>query len=130
MNVSPARAALKLTALAALASAFAATPASAQNCNVSGVWRLTQSNGTVVTMNMVQQGGGLYGSGIFNRTAGTVKNGRVEKRMVFFRVQWTDGRIGEYSGRINAAGRLSGLGFDMTRPTSQASWFVSRNFAC
>jgi hypothetical protein len=91
---------------------------------------MTQSNGAVVTMSIAQQGSGLYGSGQFSKTAGTVRNGRIAGRSVFFRVHWTDGHIGEYSGRINSAGRLSGLGFDITAPKSQASWFVTRTFAC
>jgi hypothetical protein len=103
---------------------------------VDGNWDIIQSNNTVVRVELRQTGDTLSGTAQFRSTSGTVD---IESRMTGDRlvlvINWSDGHVGEYNGTIgalggaNGQGRLTGVTFDRTDTSSQASWFSSRTFA-
>jgi len=43
-------------------------------------------------------------------------------------IKWNTGSVGEYHGRFNHEGRLSGATFDRAHPTSHATWFIDHSF--
>lgn len=122
------------------------------HCNVAGLWRLTQSNSTEVTLLVEQRGQALSGTGRFRNTTGTITGWagaprRPEQtrhadtvaprssdhpwgRDVAFEVRWTDGHTGLYRGRIDGNGQLSGSAQDMTNPYSHASFIAFGTFIC
>jgi hypothetical protein len=118
-----------LVAAVGVATAFSATPASAQACRIGGKWELTQGNRFVVKLDIVQIGRHLYGSGSYGRTSGTLHDGHIVGRDVSFRMEWPSGS-GQYTGRIDPTGTMSGTTKDVARPFSQATWYANRRFAC
>lgn len=118
-------------ATAAIAAAcLIASPASAQDCRVNGTWRLAQANGYTVAFQINRNGNTLAGTGSYGNVVGTLRDGEINGRRVFFRVRWSNGSTGEYSGRIDSRGRMRGFTFDTARPQSQATWVASRTFTC
>jgi hypothetical protein len=103
---------------------------------VDGNWDIIQSNDTIVRVELTQTGDTLSGAAQFRSTTGNVDH--TESRMTGDRlllvINWSDGHVGEYNGTIgglgaNGTGRLTGVTFDRTDISSQASWFSSRTFA-
>jgi hypothetical protein len=45
-----------------------------------------------------------------------------------FRADWPNQTKGQYSGRFDPTGRLSGITFDLANPGSQATWFRRDEF--
>ncbi|MGQ4437019.1 hypothetical protein [Streptomyces sp. SAS_260] len=125
-------------ALAPAVSAAPATPqhtavqaalAAAPGFNVGGTWKLYQSNGPVVTMNVSQDSAGtLYGSASCCGNPGTIRSGRVDGAGIYFVIAWSNGALGRYTGTLGPDRRLSGYTFDINNPSSQANWNTSRTF--
>jgi hypothetical protein len=94
--------------------------------DINGQWTITQSNGFEVMFDIVQDGeGNLHGSGqvIGGREANA--SGRLEGDAFVYTIDWNNnGKGGEYSGRFDPFGRLSGITFDLDNPSSQATWFA------
>jgi hypothetical protein len=101
--------------------------------DVDGAWQLAQSNGFTVEVDIVQprDGSGNLGDGDVHGGAKIVEGGSGEANLegnlagdaLEFRVHWPNGAVGQYSGRYDASGSLSGVTFDIANPGSQATWF-------
>jgi len=99
--------------------------------NVDGAWSLVQSNGFTVEVDIAQArdpsgnlaDGPLHGSA--HQVGGGETNlyGALNGDSLEFRVDWPNGAVGQYSGNFDAGGNLSGVTYDVTNPTSQATWF-------
>ncbi|MFJ2592141.1 hypothetical protein [Streptomyces erythrochromogenes] len=120
--------------LAAPASgATAAAPAAVQEIrapafHAGGVWYLFQSNATV-RVDLTQDGAGrLFGTVSSGNTVGTLREGSVDGNNIYFVVGWNHGPVGRYTGVRGPDGRLSGTTFDLTNPSSQATWRTDRTF--
>jgi len=61
----------------------------------------------------------------FGSVDGIVTGDRVD-----FTIYWSDATIGAYSGTINPRGRITGLTFDKTNPSSQANWYSTDTVPC
>ncbi|MCX4816629.1 hypothetical protein OG601_39180 [Streptomyces sp. NBC_01239] len=110
-------------------TAVQAAPAAAPGFYVGGTWKLYQSNGPVVTMNVSQDSAGtLYGSASCCGTPGTIRSGRVDGTGIYFVIAWSNGALGRYTGNLGPDRRLSGYTFDINNPSSQANWNTSRTF--
>ncbi|WP_051700556.1 hypothetical protein [Streptomyces sp. NRRL F-4474] len=120
--------------LAAPASGAPAAPAAAVReirapaFNAGGVWYLFQSNATV-RVDLTQDGAGrLFGTVSSGNTVGTLREGSVDGNNIYFVVAWNHGPVGRYTGVRGPDGRLSGTTFDLTNPSSQATWRTDRTF--
>jgi hypothetical protein len=109
--------------------------------NVDGVWSLVQSNGFVVTVDIAQPrdpnghfaDGPLNGAakipGLFDLPiAETNLTGMLRGDDFEFRADWPNETKGQYEGRFDPVGRLSGITFDLANPGSQATWFRRDEF--
>uniref|UniRef100_A0AAU2UWF0 Uncharacterized protein n=1 Tax=Streptomyces sp. NBC_00003 TaxID=2903608 RepID=A0AAU2UWF0_9ACTN len=113
------------TAIATPRAAHATAPA----FNASGTWQLVQSNSTTTTLNVTQDGSGtLFGTASYSDAVGTIENGSVDGSNISFTIGWSNGLRGRYVGSLGFDRRLSGTTFDLTHPTSQATWFTPRTF--
>ncbi|HYG47321.1 MAG TPA: hypothetical protein VD846_05195 [Allosphingosinicella sp.] len=108
---------------------LAAAPAPVHACTISGDWRITQSNGAVVDLSVVQSGDRLEGAARRDSITGSLY-GRIIRRKVAFFIQWGGRTTGEYRGRIDPDGRLHGHSIDLAKHTSQAIWFANTHFRC
>jgi hypothetical protein len=106
----------------------AAAPAT-QSCNLNGQWQIGHANRAYAIMDIIHRGNRLTGSGREGRNSGVLSGGRVHGREVYFRIKWSNGHIGEYSGRVNLRGKLSGLNHDVNIG-QQTSWYVADRFEC
>ncbi|MFC5744736.1 hypothetical protein [Actinomadura rugatobispora] len=125
---------LALAPSAALAAPAAPTSApsralAAPAFNASGTYQLFQSNGAAPRVNVTQDGSGrLFGSASFGDTVGTIEEGAVEGTSISFTIGWSSGARGRYVGSLGSDRRLTGVTFDLTHPSSQATWFTNRTF--
>jgi hypothetical protein len=98
--------------------------------NVGGTWNLSQSNGQHVNLTLNQDvvSGHLTGSARFGGTSGTC-DGFMKGELFFLNIKWTDGKFGEYNGRmgvdypINRGSRLWGVARSSAPLTDQATWY-------
>ena len=103
--------------------------------NVDGIWSLVQSNGFVVTVDIAQPrdpngrltDGSLHGAakipGLFDLPiAETNLAGMLRGDDFEFEADWPNETRGQYTGRFDLTGRLSGITFDLANPGSQATW--------
>jgi hypothetical protein len=104
-------------------------PAQANVCNQwdfpGGRYLFNQSNG--YTLELSSPSGqeiqtralAWNGSGdkLYGRAGGTVNGYNIG-----FDVQWTNGHIGAYQGKMNLGGFASGTTYDLKDPSSTASW--------
>ncbi|MBZ9597642.1 hypothetical protein NRK68_20815 [Streptomyces yangpuensis] len=96
--------------------------------NAGGVWYLFQTNATV-RVDLTQDGAGrLFGTVSSGNTVGTLREGSVDGNNIYFIVGWNHGPVGRYTGVRGPDGRLSGTTFDLTNPSSQATWRTDRTF--
>ncbi len=110
-------------------TAVQAAPAAAPGLHVGGTWKLYQSNGPVVTMNLSQDSAGtLYGSASCCGNPGTIRSGRVDGTSIYFVIAWSNGALGRYTGNLGPDSRLSGYTFDINNPSSQANWNTRQTF--
>ncbi|MFJ7776715.1 hypothetical protein [Streptomyces yangpuensis] len=118
---------------AAAGGATAAAPAAVREIrapafNAGGVWYLFQTNATV-RVDLTQDGAGrLFGTVSSGNTVGTLREGSVDGNNIYFIVGWNHGPVGRYTGVRGPDGRLSGTTFDLTNPSSQATWRTDRTF--
>ncbi|GAA1536629.1 hypothetical protein GCM10009678_18800 [Actinomadura kijaniata] len=78
---------------------------------------------------MTQDGSGrLYGSASSSAGAGTIEQGAVEGTGISFTIGWSFGSRGRYVGSLGPDRRLSGTAYDLTIPSSQATWISDRTF--
>ncbi|WP_339155973.1 hypothetical protein [Actinomadura luteofluorescens] len=125
--------------LALLPSAALAAPAAPPSApgrvlgapafNAGGTYRLFQSNGAEPQVNVTQDGSGrLFGTASVGGAVGTIEQGAVEGASISFTIGWSDGARGRYVGSLGSDRRLTGITFDLTHPSSQATWFTDRTF--
>ena len=101
-----------------------------------GTWTAHQSNNTDVRFNLDQtQDGRLTGNAdAIPLGGGAPFSGTLDKESLMrgTRVQiivnWSTGSRGKYIGDFDFNGRLSGNGFDLKNPQSQALWFSEDTF--
>jgi hypothetical protein len=55
-------------------------------------------------------------------------NSLLQENSVRIRVNWETGSKGEYSGGFNGKGRIVGQTFDVSHPSSQATWVSDTTF--
>src|SRR5262245_1834042 len=96
---------------------------------VSGRWKLKQSNGPLVDMNINpyadSDGNGIAsfnGVASYSGGSGTLR-GRANFDSIEFRVNWGD-TTGQYTGRVGLDNRLTGHTFDVNNTESTATWFT------
>ncbi|WP_433367874.1 hypothetical protein [Streptosporangium sp. CA-115845] len=95
-----------------------------------GTWRLYQSNGFTVTLNLTQDSSGrFFGTASYPGAVGTIEQGSVDGRGIFFIIAWANGAKGRYAGTLGSDKRLSGTSSDLNHPSSQATWFTTRVFS-
>lgn len=114
-------------------SAAVAPPGPAQTVRApgfyaGGTWTLYQSNATVAVDFTQDSQGRLFGSVHSGNTVGTVREGSVDGQNIYFVIGWSHGPVGRYTGVRGPDGRLSGTTYDLTNPSSQASWSTERRF--
>ncbi|MFJ3876560.1 hypothetical protein ACIPW5_03765 [Streptomyces sp. NPDC090077] len=119
--------------LAAPASGAAASPVAERSARVpgfdaGGVYDVYQSNATVRVDFSQNAEGRLFGSARSGSTVGTVREGSVDGQQVYFVIAWSHGPVGRYTGTRGPDGRLSGTTYDLTNPSSQATWRTERRF--
>jgi len=107
--------------------------------DVRGDYELHQSNGATVELHIDQRfpGGSepdsasevLGGTAIVRTMHVGIRpvTGRTTDREFFLMIEWSPDSIGEYHGTFNGS-RLSGITFDRKHPSSQATWFVDKDF--
>ncbi len=103
----------------------------------SDPWTAHQSNNTDVRFNLDQtQNGHFKGDAdAFPLGGGRAFSGTVDEEgslrqgdRVQIVVNWETGSRGKYIGDFDFSGRLSGNGFDLKNPQSQALWFSEETF--
>ncbi|WP_405977621.1 hypothetical protein [Streptomyces sp. NBC_00158] len=119
--------------LAAPATGATAAPAAERSArapgfDATGKYDIYQSNATV-RVDFSQNGEGrVFGSARSGNTVGTVREGSVDGQKIYFVIDWSHGPVGRYTGTRGPDGRLSGTTYDMTNPSSQATWRTDRQF--
>ncbi|MGK5553261.1 hypothetical protein ACSNOI_16745 [Actinomadura kijaniata] len=97
--------------------------------NASGNYQLFQSRGGTTRVNVTQdRSGRLYGSASSSAGVGTIEQGEVEGTSISFTIGWSFGSRGRYVGSLGSDRRLSGTTFDLTNPSSHATWITDRTF--
>jgi len=102
--------------------------------DVQGRWELRQSNGIVVSVDIQP----LRDNGVFNGTA-THSNGSIHgsgfggvdvinPNEFTFTISWSGGNAGAYIASFDSTGKLRGVTFDLSTPTSTATWESLRTF--
>ncbi|MEU5047705.1 hypothetical protein [Streptomyces griseorubiginosus] len=95
--------------------------------DVRGTWRLKQSNGPLVTLNINEDPDGTFAGNStaqFDGITGTIDDARATDSEITFRVPWSNGPVGRYTGRFDFQGRLTGITFAEGHPDQQATWVV------
>jgi hypothetical protein len=109
-----------------------ATLANMANFNVQGQWMkwtAIQTNGVARFNIQAQRPDGLIigtasqDNGVVGAGFGSVLNGQF-----VFRIKWTNGSEGLYSGVLDRERVLRGSTFDLAHPGSVAGWFSNRAF--
>ncbi|MFD7702830.1 hypothetical protein [Streptomyces caelestis] len=98
--------------------------------NASGVWDIFQSNRYTVRVNITQDSAGnLFGTASSAGSVGTLEAGALVNGItISFNIRWSNGARGRYEGSLGADRRLSGITFDLNKPSSQATWVTTRTF--
>jgi hypothetical protein len=97
--------------------------------NIGGEWKLTQSNGPEVFLDLRQNGREFSGHAqVGGGAGGEIRSGEVSETNIHFVVFWDNGPIGDYEGVFGSDTRLRGSTFDATAPSSQALWHSEKQF--
>lgn len=97
--------------------------------NVSGQWRLKQSNGFTVLVDLRQNSTVLSGRAqVVGGTGGEIRRGDLTDTNIHFVVFWDNGSIGDYAAVFGSDTRLRGSTFDVNDPGSQATWHSEKQF--
>ncbi|MEU9717667.1 hypothetical protein [Streptomyces sp. NPDC047976] len=126
--LSVAGAGLAAPATGATAAVAAERPARVPGFNAGGVYEIYQSNATVHVDFSQNAEGRLFGSVRSGNTVGNVREGSVDGQQIYFVIAWSHGPVGRYTGTRGPDGRLSGTTYDLTNPSSQATWRTERRF--
>lgn len=119
---------LAAPATSATGAPAAERPARAPGFHAGGEYDIHQSNATVRVDFSQDRDGRLYGSVRSGNTVGNVREGSVDGQQIYFVIAWSHGPVGRYTGTRGPDGRLSGTTYDMTNPSSQATWRTERRF--
>jgi hypothetical protein len=93
---------------------------------VGGQWSLTQFNGFVVSLDLVQTGNQFEGSARQGDSNSRSLVGAVTSNHIEFTINWDDVTKGLYVGNVMPSGSLEGFTVDVSHPT--ASWESNRLF--
>ncbi|MGP3979473.1 hypothetical protein [Streptomyces sp. KR80] len=106
--------------------------------DVRGTWSFTQSNGPVVKMAIDRQfnNGSIDGNtatydhpgGPISQDSGPIASSKVTDTQIIFRVNWSSGTHGQYTGTFDVDGNLTGIGHAVNNPASQATWVAHQTF--
>lgn len=146
-----------LSTVTALLLAFICVPPSSVKAQCSqwdivhgGQWQIRQSDKTVVTLNLQQNGKSFIGKASFERRklikrntaikdmyGLVVENGQVDGTLEgdTFRAEifWDYGETGVYTGKLNAQGRIEGSGYIKQDPNNAArqwTWHSNERMNC
>lgn len=117
---------------AAAAVSPAAVVAPAPGFDVTGTWSFGQSNGSAGTVTLIQDSAGnLTGSATGpSGWTGTLASGsQVDGTYIIFTIDWSNGKVGEYTGALQSNGTLFGHTVALTNTAAQASWFTVQTFS-
>lgn len=127
------------TVLVLLPVMSSAASAACLQWDVSGNWRILQSNGAVTNISIVQTGTQLVGNGSYTTRAtssrfGSKESGQLDGTLrgnaVNFSIFWSSSSVGAYTGTIGPTGRIEGSTFDKRNPASRAAWHSSARMKC
>jgi len=92
-----------------------------------GLWTMTQSNPVTVQMflSAPDPAGTFTGFASFGGGTGNIR-GQLTGNDVQFDIAWSFGRTGRYFGHLGSNGEWSGTCFDLSNPSSHATWFARR----
>ena len=99
--------------------------------DVGGSWDAIQSNGHRAAFDLRLRGTQGVFHGTASHSGGSVRGhgeGVITGNDFLYTVTWNNGTIGEYNGRFNAEGRITGVTFDKRNPGSSATWSSSKRF--
>ena len=105
--------------------------------DVSGEWRLIQSNDTTVKMTLHQSGSAITGKATYRKSkydmfdmSGTLE-GTINGNQFSVKVYWASEKsVGVYTGEIAPSGRINGKGYDQFHPETKAEWYSTRKARC
>jgi hypothetical protein len=108
-----------------------------QGWNVSGGWRLKQSNqGVPNSLRLSMDGGGTinglarYQTGGRDTSVSGSVTGRVSGNDVELVISWSNGLVGVYNGKIDPQGKITGTGYEKSSPSKKVSWFSDKAMVC
>lgn len=108
-----------------------------QGWNVSGGWRLKQSNqGVPNSLRLSMDGGGTinglarYQTGGRDTGVSGSVTGRVSGNDVELVIAWSNGLVGVYNGKIDPQGKITGTGYEKNSPSKKVSWFSDKAMVC
>jgi hypothetical protein len=103
----------------------------ANACDAGGHWSLVQSNGATVDLELHQRGVVFSGTA-YESDIGTGRvSGSTQGNSLAFDVYWSNGSVGNYSGRIRGDGYVHhGFTYDRSFPESRAVWRSTTPLNC
>jgi hypothetical protein len=99
--------------------------------DVSGRWDAQQSNGHVASFDIQPRGNQGVFHGTASHSGGKVRGhgeGVIRGNDFLFTVTWNNGTVGEYNGRFNEVGRITGVTFNVSNRQHSATWVSSKSF--
>lgn len=108
-----------------------------QGWNVSGGWRIKQSNQEVPnSLRLSVDGGGAINGLARYQTGGRATSvsgsvtGRISGNDLELVISWSNGLVGVYNGRIDPQGKITGTGYEKSSPSKKVSWFSDKPMNC
>lgn len=103
--------------------------------NVKGQWNALQSNGAQATVAVVTQKGNQISGNASTYSPGlgltrAPFEGTLNGSTIDFTVFWSGASVGEYTGTISSAGRITGTTFDKNHRATRANWYSNRYMKC
>src|SRR4051812_49176429 len=99
--------------------------------NVEGSWQINQG-ATIITVNLSppRPDGVFNGTASYNSVHGAGFGGVevIYYDEFTFNIRWSNGTQGFYSGTFDNSGFIKGVTFDVTNPSSTATWQSSKAF--
>jgi hypothetical protein len=97
--------------------------------DVRGTWSLRQSNGPTVTLKIDgEDPDGSFAGGSnqasFDGNSGPIQDAKATDTEITFKVPWSNGPVGRYTGHFDFQGRLTGVTFAEGHPEQQAQFVV------
>ena len=122
-------------ALFIAASSASAEPVGTQagtTCKLGLNWDFTHANGNR-TLAEIDQVGNRFSGTVQTATpvaTGTLSNGRVLGRALHFRIRWSNGHTGIYSGYVQPNGAVAGNNYDAASPGVHQLWTLRQRVRC